>query len=276
MRIENPTSNPPARGRILEPAASPEVPPRASEDAASSTPTSPRPAVGPEALRIAAEARQRTLEDAGTRYVQSSLQSRMDAAPRLASTAPAPVSSLPGGGNYSHAFVLVAPETSGPTGHVMLAFGDENGPQVVFNQGGVGGGLWGDDAKLSRMSWEEAKAYLIPAGVDYQVHSIHAPPEGVRAMFDHANEAFEAASPTDNPLTRERGYHAVFKNCTTLTRDALRAGGVDVNGRIFRPVGLRDALDALARQGSDDGVTVTRSFIVHGAEGTNETASPWL
>lgn len=184
------------------------------------------------------------------------------------------LSDVPGQGNYTHAYVLVAPETTGPTGHAMLAFGNAAGPQVVFNQGGAGGGLWGDDAKISRMSWDQAKEYLIPAGIDYQVHAVQSSPENIRKMFDSMNGVFEAAE--GDGITRTRDYHAVWNNCTTLTRDALRAGGMDIDARIFRPVGLRDALDAQARNNQDgDGVDVHRSMIIHGAEGQNETASPW-
>ncbi len=184
------------------------------------------------------------------------------------------LSDVPGQGDYTHAYVLVAPKTTGPTGHTMMAFGDANGPQVVFNQGGAGGGLWGDDAKISRMSWDEAKEYLIPEGIDYQVHSVTSEPENIRAMFDSMNGVFEAAE--GDGITRTRDYNVFNNNCTTLTRDALRAGGMDIDSGIIRPIGLRNALDAQAKDNADgDGVDVHRSMIVHGAEGQEETASPW-
>ena len=184
------------------------------------------------------------------------------------------LSNVPGQGNYTHAYVLVAPETTGPTGHAMMAFGDANGPQVVFNQGGAGGGPWGDDAKISRMSWDQAKEYLIPEGIDYQVHAIQSEPENIRKMFDSFNGVFEAAE--GDGITRTRDYHVLWNNCTTLTRDALRAGGMNISGGIFRPTGLGAALDRQARDTRNrDGVDVRRSMIIHGAEGQGETASPW-
>ena len=82
---------------------------------------------------------------------------------------------------------------------------------------------WGDDAKISRMSWDQAKEYLIPEGIDYQVHAIQSEPENIRKMFDSFNGVFEEAE--GDGITRIRDYHVLWNNCTTVTRDALRAWG---------------------------------------------------
>jgi hypothetical protein len=137
--------------------------------------------------------------------------------------------------SYSKLFVLV--KIAGP-GHAFVAFGNSN-PEIVFNQSGADGSssVSGETARLSKVSWDDAKNYFITGSDKY--YGFVVANSDVMKAYNYANKVFE-----DSPVRkgdppnrhRNRSYNIATQNCASLTRDICKEAGIwTMSLGIWRP-----------------------------------------
>lgn len=139
--------------------------------------------------------------------------------------------------SYTTMYVLV--KIDGP-GHAFVAFGDSY-PRIVFNQSGADGGssAYGDSARFSRVSWDDAKNYFIVGKDKYYGYTVQN--GQVMAAFNYANAEFEKSPPRKDTKKdppdrhRNRSYNIATQNCATLTSEICRKAGIWTMNGAWRP-----------------------------------------
>lgn len=116
-------------------------------------------------------------------------------------------------------------------GHACVGFGNNNGPQIIFNQDGADGSgpSFGNAyAPLWRFGWEQAKNHFI-VGEDIY-HGYVVTNGKVSDAFDYANGIFEGSPDRpkkDRNIVRNRISNILNQNCATFTKDVAQKCGIN-------------------------------------------------